>query len=313
MIQLAIRLPVANTPVGVTALDVEVVDLGIRDVGGVAAVVADTGLLRCGDLLLGGCEWRTGVGNEVGTLVECLLNCRALVAAGRRDHDRAGTVEDRAPVEGVPGPGRARRRRLDDRGRYDPRPRRPERVGQVDADQDPRRLSPADRRRGHGDVLRQRPGRRTAGTRRRARRRARRGPVRAPGPRPRRGLDGSREPGARQWLHHEVRQDQLARRRGESSPSARGDRLRERRREDPGRCARSCAEDRRRSRPRTARMGSRRAPARARRADGVAARPRRPAPVRGDPATEGTWRRDSLRVAPPRRGVRDRRRGVGAA
>ena len=45
--------------------------------------------------------------------------------------------------------------------------------------------------------------------------------------------------------------------------------------------------------PRAARMGSRRAPARARRADGVAARPRRPAPVRGDPATEGTWRRDS--------------------
>ena len=66
-------------------------------------------------------------------------------------------------------------------------------------------------------------------------------------------------------------------------------------------------------RPRPRRLGAGRQPARARRADGDAAGRRRPPPVRGRPPPEGAGRVDHLRLAPPRRGVRARRSGHGAA
>ena len=94
---------------------------------------------------------------------------------------------DPQPVEDVPGPAGPRRRRPRDRARRDPRPRRPERLRQVDDRQDPRRLPrarPRRRRRGRRRAVRARLGRR------RARRRA---ALRAPGPRPRRGDDRVRQ------------------------------------------------------------------------------------------------------------------------
>ena len=114
--------------------------------------------------------------------------------------------------------------------------------------------------------------------------------------------------------HVGVRRPDPVARRGAPHPRvARGARARRHRRQGTDQRPAPVPAHRRGDRPRPRRLGGGRPPARARRADGDAAGRRRPPPVRGHPPLEGAGRLDHLRLPPPRRGVRARRPGHGAA
>ncbi len=214
--------------------------------------------------------------------------------------ERARAVQDVRLHEG------AGRRRLRPARWGDPRAGRTERLRQVDADQGPGRLPPARRRRGDPVV-------RGAGRPELDRRLAQRGlPVRAPGPRPRRDPEHGREPHARARARHGVgRADPLGRRAPRRGASDGRPGLPLRRTPSGGR-ARGRRTHRRRDRPGALGLGVR-SGAGGRRADRVAAARGGGDPVRrsGARAHRGAGRH--LRVAPPRRDLRDRRPGHRAA
>ena len=203
----------------------------------------------------------------------------------RRGHQggRAGPrARGAGAVQVLPGPAGTGRRRPRRAGGPDPRPRRPERVGQVDPHQ------------GAGRRARRRPGRRGHGRRRAAAARGprRRAPARSavrppgsrPGPRPQR----HRQPGARPRLRHRPpRADPLAG-RGPTGPRRPRRRGRPRRRVRGGVHALDGRAHRPRHRPRRPRRRARDAGAGARRAHGRAARRRRSIACSASSAACGT-------------------------